>query len=641
MKVALSITLSLVVGAAATGFVLLNQKHSHEEAQQQLGNQHVAALKQEQKKAARALEEQQVQSKKQHADIQVYQRTLQSMRSELPRMTAQIAKLKTDNKRLAEQRAVVVVKEQTARTKPLISPEDIIKELPDLYRSNESAFQRRRIHLTESLVDYKEDSLEVIEEFLNSSQDIEPDIAADVHRRMLDRYGITEEQYVKIQTSISDTLKQKEREARGSTEVEKLRASVEANAKVVLGAEKFKTMQNDRSFGRLISEIGGNDYRAAVGVVGRDSWGRGRGGGFQGQGGQGGEDWRQRMEGFRRNAGGREGIGDIFRQMQGTGSGGTLQERMAGGARLTGVTFNEAPTMRMSLFDVVERIGGARAQGILARQLEITARGAEIVHLDGNLERLTGETYVDEILATTKFVLANPPELDTGMRADVRGTEALWGLLRKYKDDSFVDFAKKMLIDKDGKMHRQANDYLRQFLKDGIMQLYKETYANPDLDDNARRTILEEARSRMGQDSAANAIVTAQFTEHMKTLANPPAEPAEGEEGGRGRRDPAASARGYLEALAQPRDRSAESIAGRKALLGKWRATTSDSRITAMMNKVDEHLTALADPEKAKDLNRFSLRDSDIRSRFEEFRNREGGQRGPGGGQRPGGGKKK
>ena len=402
---------------------------------------------------------------------------------------------------------------------------------------------------------------------------------------------------------------------------------------------------------------------AAVGVVGRDSWGRGRGGGFQGQGGQGGEDWRQRMEEFRRNAGGREGIGEMFRAMrEGGGAGGTIQDRMAEGARRMGVTFNEAPTMRMSMFDVVERIGGARAQGILAHQLDITARGAEIVHLDGNLERLAGDTYVDDILAAAKAVLANPPELDAGMRADARGTDALWGLLRKYEDDSFVDFAKKMLIDKDGKMHRQANDYLRQFLKDGIMQLYKEAYANPDLDDNARRTIREEARRRMGQDSAANAIVTAQFTEYMNTLANPPAEPAEGEEGGertRGRRgrDPAASARdsarGVLESLAQPRDRSAESIAGRKSLLGSLRATTSDTEVIAMMDKVDERLTALSDPEKAKDLRGFSLREGrgggggDIRSRLEGFRNRGGdqgrgrGQGGPGGGQRPGGGGKK
>jgi len=146
----------------------------------------------------------------------------------------------------------------------------------------------------------------------------------------------------------------------------------------------------------------------------------------------------------------------------------------------------------------------------------------------------------------------------------------------------------------------------------------------------------------MGQDPAANAIVTARFTEYMNTLANPPAESAEGEEGGRDRRrrDPVSSARdsarGYLEALA--RDRNPESIAGRKALLGSLRATTNDAEVSAMMDKVDEHLTALADPEKSKNLRGLSLGGDDRRGFGQQRGSQRGGQ-GPGGGQRPGGGK--
>jgi hypothetical protein len=70
----------------------------------------------------------------------------------------------------------------------------------------------------------------------------------------------------------------KDREARGPTATDNLRTAVEANTKVVLGAEQFEAMQNDRSLGRLISEIGGSDYRDAVGGGGRGDWGRGRGG---------------------------------------------------------------------------------------------------------------------------------------------------------------------------------------------------------------------------------------------------------------------------------------------------------------------------------------------------------------------------
>jgi len=294
-------------------------------------------------------------------------------KSKLSQLTSQITKLENDNKLLVRQRDDARAKAQMVRVKVLNSPEDIIKELPGLYGSNDSAFQRRRIHLTESLVDHQEGSLDAIEEFLNSSQDTEPDIAADSHRRMLDRYGITEEQYVSLQNSIKETLEvmkpaldadkerrdaerakrreedekrreegrarfeefrpkmeafratleglpedergqkmrewfqeqrnnpesvarreqeekdrearreqeRKEREARGPTATDNLRTTVEGNAKVVLGAEQFEAMQNDRSLGRLISEIGGSEYREAVGGGGRGGWGdwgRGRGG---------------------------------------------------------------------------------------------------------------------------------------------------------------------------------------------------------------------------------------------------------------------------------------------------------------------------------------------------------------------------
>ena len=302
-------------------------------------------------------------------------RNVVDSKGKVSQLTSQITKLENDNKRLKAQRDAAQAKSQMVRVKVLNSPGDIIKELPGLYGSNDSAFQRRRIHLTESLVDSGEGSLDAIEEFLNSSQDTEPDIAADSHRRTLDRYGITEEQYVSLQNSIKETLEvmkpsldadkerrdaerskrreqeearnterrarfedfrpkmeafqatleglpederrqkmgewfreqrstpesvarreqeekdrdarreqeRKDREARGPTATDNLRTAVEANVKVVIGAEQFEAMQNDRSLGRLISEIGGSDYRDAVGGGGREDWrsrfGGGRGGG--------------------------------------------------------------------------------------------------------------------------------------------------------------------------------------------------------------------------------------------------------------------------------------------------------------------------------------------------------------------------
>ncbi|SVB61943.1 uncharacterized protein METZ01_LOCUS214797, partial [marine metagenome] len=217
-------------------------------------------------------------------------------------------------------------------------------------------------------------------------------------------------------------------------------------------------------------------------------------------------------------------------------------------------------------------------------------------------------------------VLANPPETGAGMRADARGTDALWGLLRKYEDDGFVDQAKTMLVDENGRLHRQASEYLQRHLKDDIMQLYQEVYANPDLDDSARSTIRRAAAARMGDNPAANAIALTRFTQVMNELANPPEQPAEGE-GRQRRRDPRAgvgTGRYYLERLAQGNNLKPESIAGRQSLLASFRATTADAEMVAMMDKVGERLnTMAADP--AKRLPGFSLRQQ-----------RQGGQRGQG-----------
>ncbi len=317
-------------------------------------------------------------------------------------------------------------------------------------------------------------------------------------------------------------------------------------------------------------------------------------------------------------------LATIANAQQGRGRGGGIED-----LRRRGVTFNEAPTMRRSIFDVVERIGGARAQGILARQLEITARGAEIVHLDGNLERLAGDTYVGDVLAAARAVLANPPETETGMRADARGTDALWGLLRKYEDAGFVDQAKTMLVDENGRLHRQASEYLQRHLKDDIMQIYQEIYANPDLDDSARSTIRRTAAAKMGDNPAANAIALTRFTQVMNELANPPEQPAEGE-GRQRRRDPRAgvgTGRYYLERLAQGNNLKPESIAGRQSLLASFRATTADTEMIAMMDKVGERLnTMAADP--AKKLPGFSLRQQRQRSQGDQRRG--SGQGGPG-----------
>ncbi|MBL67997.1 MAG: hypothetical protein CMO74_06030 [Verrucomicrobiales bacterium] len=137
-----------------------------------------------------------------------------------------ISKLASENERLMkaiederrktsamkDQRDAALAKATIQQVKVVNSPDAIIGELGNMYASNNELNQRRRIYLTESLVDAGVPALDAIEEFFRSNKDAEPDIAADRRRDMLDRYGITDDQYVSIEENIASLLQQMEPE---------------------------------------------------------------------------------------------------------------------------------------------------------------------------------------------------------------------------------------------------------------------------------------------------------------------------------------------------------------------------------------------------------------------------------------------
>jgi len=362
-------------------------------------------------------------------------------------------------------------------------------------------------------------------------------------------------------------------------------------------------------------------------VIAETSWGQQRpGGGRPGGGGPGGGG----LGDFFRNGG-----ADMLRGMQG-GGGGDWQSRIQGMMSQRGMTFNEAPTLRMSLFEVVDRIGGPKAEGILIGELNATLRGAEVVFLDQLLTKKFGDKYQKDVINAAQAILLEETIEDTGFRSDARGTDQLWGLLRKYEDKTFADQAQGMLVNDEGGFNRGARDYLNFVLGENIMYVYQELYEGSDVTDDTRRSIREAAGRYMGENDAANAIVTSRFQEVMDELANQPAEPAEGQEGGRGRgrggSNPRRTAEYYLGRLPEMgREVSAEEIAGRQKLLGNFRSTTNDPEMVAMMDKVGERLNAMAaDPTKVRELPRFSLRE---RPEGERRGRGTGGGPGRGGGQ--------
>ena len=142
------------------------------------------------------------------------------------------------------------------------------------------------------------------------------------------------------------------------------------------------------------------------------------------------------------------GLGDMLRGLgRGGGGSGDFQQRFQEMARQQGMTFNEAPTLRMSLFEVVQRIGGPKAEAVLLGELNATNRGSEVVELDKLLEKMAGNKHKEAVLMAAHAVLEQESLEPTGFRVDARGNDMLWGLLRKYEDKTFSPQAQAMIVD--------------------------------------------------------------------------------------------------------------------------------------------------------------------------------------------------
>lgn len=383
----------------------------------------------------------------------------------------------------------------------------------------------------------------------------------------------------------------------------------------------------------------------------------GRGGGRPGGGGFGGlenlfggggnrEEMRRRFEGMMQGRGG-EDMRRRFEQMRRGGGGGgenAIREMMLEGARRSGVTLNEQPTLRMSLFETVQRIGlenpGAqgRAEQVLKGQLGVTHRGAEVIFLDKLLTEMAEDKYVDSVIDAAKYLLKQEPSEggeDLTMRSDRGSREQLWSLLRKYKDETFVKDAQKMLLTKrevpdrenEGQvkavfeLNRGARDYLRNVLGGNVVDPFAEIYQTPNLSDQIKRDLWSVINDHIDTNAVAGQVMVLHYNGLMKNVAKQEADrqarAAAAQNGGEGGRRSGGSTRGgdwrnrgsgggsrddakgeLMRLVNRPRggEVSSEAIISRKTILGNMRQVTSDPDFITMIDQVDKRLTEMANP---------------------------------------------
>ncbi len=122
--------------------------------------------------------------------------------------------------------------------------------------------------------------------------------------------------------------------------------------------------------------------------------------------------------------------------------------------------FTLPPSLRIGLFEVLEEIGTPAAEEALADVLGTSGRAVEIACVVRMLEAMAPGKYREAAIAAAKELLRNPLPIDNPNRLDDQAENYLYAILEMYKDTSFLADAGKQLITPDGKLNRNARDYL-------------------------------------------------------------------------------------------------------------------------------------------------------------------------------------
>ena len=167
----------------------------------------------------------------------------------------------------------------------------------------------------------------------------------------------------------------------------------------------------------------------------------------------------------------------------------------------------EPGSMRLGLFDVVHDIGGSKAEEILANVLSETGRGLEVAYLDRILGEIAPDKYKEEVLAAVHELLTNPPATNGNSLLDESSRMFLFSVLVKYKDATFVNTAKLMIITPEGRVDGAVVNYLTTILGEQAVPLLYAKVKDENLTDDGDKMALGDAiLKHVGTNPDSNAF---------------------------------------------------------------------------------------------------------------------------------------
>ena len=269
-------------------------------------------------------------------------------------------------------------------------------------------------------------------------------------------------------------------------------------------------------------------------------------------------------------------------------------------------------SLRMGLIETLGRIGTNDAEATLVKILGYTASGVEVNLIDQQLTLMAeGEhRFKKQILGAAKDILINPPALsEVPTRLEGRSSNALWGLIIRYKDLTFAEDAETLLV-KDGSVNGSALEYFRRVMEDKSVPVLAKAYQQGDLNDGGKEQLYRIINDYIDQHPQAGQVMVDRFqgylvkmgeeeAERAKAQAEREAAAARGENnggrggdflrnmfGGGGSRSREAAIR-EVRRLGEGRP-DADALSLRRAALNGLKASTSDADFVAMFDSVEE-----------------------------------------------------
>ncbi len=177
------------------------------------------------------------------------------------------------------------------------------------------------------------------------------------------------------------------------------------------------------------------------------------------------------------------------------GRGSDWMERMRNrGRSSSSLSFEQPPSLRIALMDVLKEIGGSNAEATLGEVLSKTARGFEVAYVAKTVRSMIGDdAYRKEAIAAAHDLLTNPIEIPNPNNFDKNSKRYLFNVLEMYNDQTFIQTAQGMLVTDDGKIDKTVLGYLNDVGKEQSMDAIYQAFNSGKVTDRGDLEDLAEA----------------------------------------------------------------------------------------------------------------------------------------------------